>query len=556
MEYKDIQYLKGCFNKAIPSVFDPALSYDEQIRRCIYAVNQLIENDAYFKETLDNFINEVNENLENIVINTLNEWLNSGKISLIFNKLFNTFIDASNANLKTGDIFTTCGFYEKNDGGNATYEVSENGIINYNNLKANVVNFIVNPIMYGAKGDGKNDDTLYFQNCINDSYGRKKIELIKKYSLKKIEITNYIKINFNNSELIANANTATDIFLNINIEYEDENNWNDNFINGININGNDNSNYNKLLNINARSLNINNIFLKKCSNKDSAIYIQNYDGVMINNITCHSSIISQGNIGVRIYRSDTYYNNIEVSNFYCNVQLDTSNNIIINNLHSWHLENETIAGKYGVQFTNGPGNFINNFITDGDSVAINILSQDNGTPLKITKFHVFTPSKINTLINCTKYEQLQNIKIGTLSNFRDGTKLTNIIEERQLLSINDFSNNMRFGLKATILGKEITLYQYNSFLIINGLGTHQLTYNFESSTSSLNIGTIENLLFPPLDTNVGSVDVYGANSYDLKSTGYLYIDMQGNLIMKLIKSLGVGEHIILIKNLIIPLLTY
>lgn len=111
MEYKDIQYLKGCFNKAIPSVFDPALSYDEQVRMCIYAVNQLIENDKYFKNILDEFLNAFNANLETVVEKILTQWKNNGQLDEIFERLIPDSVYVANPEMIPSTAGLILSFY-------------------------------------------------------------------------------------------------------------------------------------------------------------------------------------------------------------------------------------------------------------------------------------------------------------------------------------------------------------------------------------------------------------------------------------------------------------
>lgn len=111
MEYKDIQYLKGCFNKAIPSVFDPALSYDEQVRMCIYAVNQLIENDKYFKNILDEFLNAFNANLETVVEKILTQWKNNGQLDDIFERLIPDSVYVANPEMIPSTAGLILSFY-------------------------------------------------------------------------------------------------------------------------------------------------------------------------------------------------------------------------------------------------------------------------------------------------------------------------------------------------------------------------------------------------------------------------------------------------------------
>ena len=111
MEYKDIQYLKGCFNKAIPSVFDPALSYDEQVRMCIYAVNQLIENDKYFKNILDEFLNSFNANLQTVVEKILTQWKNNGQLDDIFERLIPDSVYVANPEMIPSTAGLILSFY-------------------------------------------------------------------------------------------------------------------------------------------------------------------------------------------------------------------------------------------------------------------------------------------------------------------------------------------------------------------------------------------------------------------------------------------------------------
>lgn len=80
-------------------------------------------------------------------------------------------------NLKAGDVVKTLGYYEVNDGGAGLYSIREKsesdvedaGAIHFvGSLVAElIIKEVMNVKQFGAKGDGKSNDTLPIQTCIN-----------------------------------------------------------------------------------------------------------------------------------------------------------------------------------------------------------------------------------------------------------------------------------------------------------------------------------------------------------------------------------------------------
>ena len=213
----------------------------ESLTNAFIALKNYVDN--YFKnlDVQDEINNKLDEMVESgILQEIITQYLNT---KAFFG--FNTINDLKQAtNLIDGSYAKTLGFYEKNDLGGAEYfirnktvnDVENNGTIHFltNNLVAELVNKnTFNPEIFGAYGDGNNNDTnalnLMFnancQNFINNKY----------YKFTNISINNKetIKISGGKFEGHLNFSNCNKVVLE-NIEFLSGNNNFDEIINFLN----------------------------------------------------------------------------------------------------------------------------------------------------------------------------------------------------------------------------------------------------------------------------------------------------------------------------------
>lgn len=136
--------------------------------------------------------------------------------------VFNTVEDMKNSSFNEGDVVTTLGYYAKNDGGGARYLMTyaptdlNNGadtiyLYTSDTIRAKLIhNKEANVLVYGAKGDGSQDDYKAFNYAIESGY--KLIVPPRTYY-----ITNTLNLNgdtiydFQGSTLICPVKTAVSI---------------------------------------------------------------------------------------------------------------------------------------------------------------------------------------------------------------------------------------------------------------------------------------------------------------------------------------------------------
>lgn len=126
---------------------------------------------------------------------------------------FDTVEDMKNASLQDGDVVTTLGFYEINDGGGATYkikyapaELQDRMFVHYLNTSDTLRAFLIHgkkidALQVGARGDGVNSDTKVIQTILDNGY-----DLYLPYSKNGYYASIYLKENFNNRVLDLNNN--------------------------------------------------------------------------------------------------------------------------------------------------------------------------------------------------------------------------------------------------------------------------------------------------------------------------------------------------------------
>lgn len=180
---------------AIPQVFDDSLSYYEAL--CAmwkYLDNtvKVINNNAMITEDFIAKVNELHDYVENYfanldvqeeINNKLDQMAEDGTLQEIITTYiqsnvawtFNTVADMKMAeNLIAGSYARTLGFHSLNDGGGATYYITETGTANEKDIIAVgdlyailVTDKKLNVKQFGAYGDSSTDDTTLLQYVID-----------------------------------------------------------------------------------------------------------------------------------------------------------------------------------------------------------------------------------------------------------------------------------------------------------------------------------------------------------------------------------------------------
>lgn len=182
---------------AIPQVFDDSLSYYEALCamwKYLDETVKVINNNAMITEDFIVKVNELHDYVENYFANLdvqeeINNKLDQMALDGTLQEIITTYIQANvtwtfdtvddmkaSTNLIAGSYARTLGFHTLNDGGGATYYITDTGtanemdIIAVGGLFANLVKgTYVTPEMLGAYSDGVTDDKDYIQRAINIS---------------------------------------------------------------------------------------------------------------------------------------------------------------------------------------------------------------------------------------------------------------------------------------------------------------------------------------------------------------------------------------------------
>lgn len=180
--YKCHPFYLRC-EKYLPIYWNPGLSLDENIGMFVCKLNEIVEVVNEVKQEMEDFINTYKYNIEQVVRKIMNEWKNDG----FFDEIINTWTDESvkcygtlqelksRTDLTIGNLVRTTGYWADNDGGQGVYLISSKGNYTNNNgtvisLKNNLVGLLQNNGIttlnqWGAKGDGKTDDSNYINNA-------------------------------------------------------------------------------------------------------------------------------------------------------------------------------------------------------------------------------------------------------------------------------------------------------------------------------------------------------------------------------------------------------
>lgn len=155
-----------------------------EVERFENSVNETVNDYIEKFNQLHDYVHDYFDNLDvqEEINNKLNEMLAQGTLQEIITAyiqsnvawMFDTVSDMKLAtNLINGSYAQTLGFYSINDGGGGLYKISDTGtanemdVIAVGDLYASLCrDEIINPVMFGAIGDGATDDSLNLQQCL------------------------------------------------------------------------------------------------------------------------------------------------------------------------------------------------------------------------------------------------------------------------------------------------------------------------------------------------------------------------------------------------------
>ena len=376
--------------KAIPLAFDESMSYYETlcgVLSILKTQEEVINNNADLLAELESYVKNYFDNLDvqTEINNKLDEMVESGELTEIIAQYlqlagllcYNNVDELKAAtNVVNGSFVKTYGYYSYNDGGGAFYKVRniintdivDNAFLiplNDNNLVAelSVINNI-NFEMFGAKGDGSNDDTTSIQKAIDFALSKNvKINSNKDktYNISQtLNIYDSCFIDFNKSTIKSNSSLETGIL-----------------VNNTNLTG-------KIINLNIDSLNmdtglkvinaanftLNTLFIKNVTNKglwinkDTLNYEVNIENLKVEGI--HDSI---SNIGIQIDTPDTILNNIVITS--CAIGIKCKYLGILSNCHIWPFGDTQTQLSVGIEFTQySQGNTVTNLTLDSTSIGL------------------------------------------------------------------------------------------------------------------------------------------------------------------------------------------
>ena len=204
-------FLRYC-SVIIPTAFDDSLSYYEAlcalykwlqtnvidtINHNANVTNDFINKEKELEELFEQLKEYVDTYFENLDVqeeinNKLDEMAEDGELADIISQYlnstavfgYNTVADMKLAeNLINGSYAKTLGYYIKNDGGGASYYITNDALLDPNDkdiilldsgLKAvlTVDNNLVSVKQFGAYGDDEHDDTTYIQRAIDYSFDK------------------------------------------------------------------------------------------------------------------------------------------------------------------------------------------------------------------------------------------------------------------------------------------------------------------------------------------------------------------------------------------------
>lgn len=207
--------------------FDALTDYElickvvEYLNKVIVSTNASSEQLAILTDAFNELQSYVNSYFDNLDVqeeinNKLDAMVEAGTLQEIITTYiqsnvawtFDTVADMALAtNLVDGSFAQTLGYRTKSDGGGAIYKITDTQpSSHYENVGGSLYAELIDtgrmtPEMFGAYGDGTNDDTTAVQNAINFT---DKVYFDKQYSISKIDLKSNSEM-LGNGELIGNT---------------------------------------------------------------------------------------------------------------------------------------------------------------------------------------------------------------------------------------------------------------------------------------------------------------------------------------------------------------
>lgn len=238
IKFKRLTPFKRCVLQNFPFIeadFDALTNYGllckivEYLNQVIASQNEVQGVTEEIVTAFNNLYDYVHDYFENLDVqeeinNKLDSMVEDGTLQEIIASYlqanvcwtFDTVADMKAAtNLIAGSYAKTLGFYSVDDGGGATYTISDTGtadeykVIAVGDLYATIVNDnVVNVKQYGAKGDGTTDDSDAIQACLDNS---KNIIFTKAnyYITKSLNISSNIRIDGQGAKIFTDIESNT-----------------------------------------------------------------------------------------------------------------------------------------------------------------------------------------------------------------------------------------------------------------------------------------------------------------------------------------------------------
>lgn len=302
-------------------------------------------------------------------------------------------------NLKNGSFAKVLGYYEKNDGGIATYKIrtitnediiDESLIIALNNetLIAELIYNEINPMNFGCYGDGVHNDTIKLQNALN--YAKNNNKLFKSTPNKTYLITQPIEIgdvtSFWNKSIIKTLDNITMITHN-------STNENKHICDGLIIDCN-NTNSNALECINSHGFNLNNLIIKNLNKIGLIVDSGSYE-FDVNNTIIYGTGTDNDSIGILYKTSDCTFNNIIMKDVHIAIDNRGGGRFTGNNIHPWILN--TIIEPNSIAYRSQSNSSFNLSQCQSDSYHYPFYVADNTGPvMQINNFNAYWQTFVQT----------------------------------------------------------------------------------------------------------------------------------------------------------------